>query len=124
MDIEMVGTYKYPSVHLNNKLDQSDYTDVFYNKGQRRLCMLKGVRFFGVGRTVSKTFYDTVVASAVLNAVVCWGSGCTERDRKRLNKLVKRDSSVLVCPLESIEEDVSQVVIHFRQLLSSRLWGP
>ena len=55
-------------------------------------------------RTLLRTFYDTVVASAILYAVVCWGSGSTERDRKRLNKLVRRASSVLDCPLETIEQ--------------------
>lgn len=45
-----------------------------------------------------------MVASAIFYAVVCWGCGSTERDRKRLNKLVRRASSVLDCPLETIEE--------------------
>ena len=36
--------------------------------------------------------------------MVCWGCGSSERDRKRLNKLVKRVGSVLDCPLDSIEE--------------------
>ncbi|KAI3375171.1 hypothetical protein L3Q82_021081 [Scortum barcoo] len=35
--------------------------------------------------------------------VVCWGGGCSERDKKRLNRLIKRASSVCGCPLDSIE---------------------
>ncbi|KAK3539680.1 hypothetical protein QTP70_011539 [Hemibagrus guttatus] len=34
----------------------------------------------------------------------CWVGGSTERDRKRLNKLVRRASSVLGCPLDLVEE--------------------
>lgn len=45
-----------------------------------------------------------MVASALLYAVVCWSSGSSERDRKRLNKLVRRAGSVLDCSLDSIEE--------------------
>lgn len=45
-----------------------------------------------------------MVASAILNAVVCWGYESMERDRKRLTKLVRRASSVLDCPLKTIEE--------------------
>lgn len=37
----------------------------------------------------------TVVASAILFAIICWGCGRTKRDRKRLNKLVKRATSDL-----------------------------
>ncbi|KAI3356779.1 hypothetical protein L3Q82_003318 [Scortum barcoo] len=50
-----------------------------------------------------RTFYETVVASVVSYAVVCWGGGCSERDKKRLNRLIKRASSVCGCPLDSIE---------------------
>ena len=46
----------------------------------------------------------TVVASVIFYAVVCWGCGSSERDRKRLNRLVRRAGSVLDCPLDSIEE--------------------
>lgn len=84
LDIEMVETYKYLGVHLNNKLDCSHlhrhYTRIFY-------------------------------------AVVCWGGGSTERDRKRLNKLVRRAASVLDCSLDSIE-DVSQADIYHGRPLS------
>ena len=96
--------YKYLGVHLNNKLDWTTNTDALYRKGQSRLHLLRRLRSFGVSRPLLRTFYDSVVASALLYAVVCWSCGSTERDRKRLNKLVRKASSVLGCPLESIEE--------------------
>ncbi|KAI3356912.1 hypothetical protein L3Q82_003559 [Scortum barcoo] len=52
----------------------------------------------------AEDFYETVVASVVSYAVVCWGGGCSERDKKRLNRLIKRASSVCGCPLDSIED--------------------
>ena len=51
-----------------------------------------------------KTFYDSVVASAILFAVVCWSSSITERDRKKLDKVIKKSTSVLGCPLDSVEK--------------------
>lgn len=45
-----------------------------------------------------------MVASVIFYAVVCWSCGSTERDRKRLNKLVRRAGSVLGCPPETIQE--------------------
>ncbi|KAI3352619.1 hypothetical protein L3Q82_005557 [Scortum barcoo] len=54
-----------------------------------------------------RTFYETVVASVVSYAVVCWGGGCSERDKKRLNRLIKRASSVCGCPLDSIEAQIA-----------------
>ncbi|TWW73509.1 hypothetical protein D4764_15G0009030 [Takifugu flavidus] len=40
----------------------------------------------------------------IFYAVVCWSCGSSERDRKRLNKLVRRAGSLLDCSLDSIEE--------------------
>lgn len=37
-------------------------------------------------------------------AIVCWGSGVTDRDRSKLARLVRRASSVQDCLLESIQE--------------------
>ena len=48
-------------------------------------------------------FYESVVASALLYAVVCLEGSSLDRDRRRLNKLVRRASSVLDCPLDSLE---------------------
>ena len=96
-------SYKFLGVHLNNKLDWTDNTHALYKKGQSRLHLLRRLRSFGVCRALLRTFYDSVVASAIFYAVVCWRGGSTDRDRKRLNKLIKRASSVLDCPLDSME---------------------
>ncbi|KAI3366392.1 hypothetical protein L3Q82_000452 [Scortum barcoo] len=81
LDIERVRTYKYLGVHLN-KLDWTDNTDSLYKRGQSRLYMLRRLGSFqwSVGE-----------------------GGCSERDKKRLNRLIKRASSVCGCPLDSIE---------------------
>ncbi|KAK3542872.1 hypothetical protein QTP70_006148 [Hemibagrus guttatus] len=104
LDIELVDKFKYLGVHLNNRLDWLDNTDALYKKGQSRLYLQRRLGSFGVSKTLLRTFYDTVVASAILCAIVCWVGGSTERDRKRLNKLVRRASSVLGCPLDLVEE--------------------
>ncbi|CAI5692356.1 unnamed protein product [Oreochromis niloticus] len=72
--------------------------------GPSRLHLLRRLRSFGVNRMLLRTFYDTVVASAIFCAVVCCSGGMAERDTGKLNKLVRRVSSVLDCPLKSIEQ--------------------
>ncbi|KAM9317524.1 uncharacterized protein KZ484_021968 [Pholidichthys leucotaenia] len=103
-DIEMVTSYKYLGVHLNNKLDWSHNTDALYKKGQCRLFLLRRLRSFGVQGVLLKTFYDMVVASAITFGVVCWDNGITAADRKRLNKLIKKARSVLGQRLDPVEE--------------------
>ena len=45
-DIEMVTSYKYLGVHMNNKLDWTDHTAAIYKQGQSRLHLLRKLRSF------------------------------------------------------------------------------
>lgn len=103
-NIEVVESFKYLGVHINNKLDWSHNTQALYKKSLSRLHLLRRLRSFGVSRPLLKTFYHSIVASALFYATVCWAPGSTERDKNKLNRLVKRASSVLGCPLDSVDE--------------------
>ncbi|KAI4900662.1 hypothetical protein NFI96_006187, partial [Prochilodus magdalenae] len=46
--VEVVGTYKYLGVHLDNKLDWSSNTSAVFRRGQSRLYFLRKLRSFGV----------------------------------------------------------------------------
>jgi len=91
LDIEIVKSYKY----LNNKLDWADHAHTLYKKGQSRLFLLRRLRSFAVQGALLKTFFDSVVASAIFYGVVFWSSSMAAADKKRLNKLLKKASSVL-----------------------------
>ncbi|XP_041860220.1 uncharacterized protein LOC121651828 [Melanotaenia boesemani] len=103
MDIDLVRSYKYLGVHLNDRLDWSDNTNALVKKGNSRLFLLKRLRSFGVQRPLLRTFYDSVVASAIFYGIVCWTSSIMDRDRRKMDRLVRRASSVLGCPLDSVE---------------------
>ncbi|KAI3366225.1 hypothetical protein L3Q82_010061, partial [Scortum barcoo] len=96
-------SYKYLGVHLNDSLDWSDNTNALVKKGNSRLFLLRRLRSFGVQGPLLRTFYDSVVASAIFYGIVCWASSITDRDRRRMDRLVRRASSVLGCPLDSVE---------------------
>ncbi|TWW76503.1 hypothetical protein D4764_13G0011650 [Takifugu flavidus] len=115
-DVEFVKTYKYLGVHLNNNLDWTHNTDTFDKKGNSRLFLLRRLRSFGVQGQLLRTFYDSVVGSAIFYGIVCWSSSI--RDRRRMDRLVRRTSSVLGCSLDSVE-----VVVNGRMMakLSSML---
>uniref|UniRef100_A0A3P9LKD5 Reverse transcriptase domain-containing protein n=1 Tax=Oryzias latipes TaxID=8090 RepID=A0A3P9LKD5_ORYLA len=96
-DSERVDSYKYLGVHLINKLDWSHNTEALYKKGQSRLYLLRRLRSFGVQGSLLKTFYDSVVASAIFYGAVCCCSGISAADRKRLEKLVKKPAPFWGC---------------------------
>ncbi|KAI3369733.1 hypothetical protein L3Q82_024401 [Scortum barcoo] len=64
-DIDTVKSYKYLGVHLNDSLDWSDNTNALVKKGNSRLFLLRRLRSFGVQGPLLRTFYDSVVASAI-----------------------------------------------------------
>ena len=106
-DVEVVQSYKYLGVQLDNKLDWTGNTDLLYKKGQSRLYFLRRLSSFGVCRTLLNMFYQSVVASTVLYAVVCWGGNIKEGDSRRLNRLIKKAGSVLGTTLNTVEEEAS-----------------
>lgn len=86
LDIDVVDTYKFLGVHLN------------------KFHLLGKLRYFGLCRTLLRTVYDTLKASATFYFVICPGGGSTERDRKQTDRLVKSATSVLTTPIDLIEE--------------------
>lgn len=99
----MVDSYKYLGVHINNKLDWTHNTDALYRKGQSSMFFLSRLRSFGVCSGLLKTFYQSMVASALFFAVVCWWGGVKTGEVNRLNKFVRKARSVVGLDLDSLE---------------------
>lgn len=77
---------------FRNKLDWSDNITELYKRDQSHLYLLRRLRSFGVQGLLLKSFYNSVVASAIFYAVGCW-CGAAEGEKKRLNKLICRIGS-------------------------------
>ena len=102
VNVEVVDTYKYLGVLLDNKLDWSANTDAIYKKGQSRLYFLRRLRSFNVCSKLLEMFYQSVVASVLFYAVVCWGGSTKKKDAGRLDRLVRKAGSVVGAELECI----------------------
>ena len=77
-------------------------TDALFRKGQSKLLFLRRLRSFST--RLLQMFYQSVVASVLFFAVVCWGGDTNTRDTGRLNKLVRKASSVVGVQLDNLEE--------------------
>lgn len=84
------------SVHHNNKLDWSDNKQALYETGQSRLLLLWKLGTFGILKTLSGSFHEFVVASAIFYNVFCCGKSITTVDMKNLNEMIWKD-----CTLDS-----------------------
>ena len=80
-DIEVVQTYKYLGVHLENRMDWSTHMDVAYRKGQIWLFFLWRLRSFDVCSKMLHMFYQSMVASPIFFFAVCWGGSIKGKDK-------------------------------------------
>ncbi|KAI3351070.1 hypothetical protein L3Q82_005637 [Scortum barcoo] len=72
-------------VQLDDKLDWTANTDALCRKGQSRLYFLRRLASFNICKKLLQIFYQSVVASALLYAVVCWGGSLKKKDAARLD---------------------------------------
>ncbi len=64
-------------------------------KGLSQLYFLRRLRSLNFSNRMFRMFYQSVVASTIFYAAVCWGEGIKARDANRLNKLIKKAGSVI-----------------------------
>ncbi|KAI3371529.1 hypothetical protein L3Q82_024120 [Scortum barcoo] len=110
--VEEVEDYKYLGVVIDNRLDWKSNTEAVYKKGMSRLYFLRKLRSFNVGSRMLEIFYQSVVASAIFFAAVCWGSSIRAGDNNRLDKIIKKAGSVLGLRLESFETVVERRMLN------------
>ncbi|TWW65104.1 hypothetical protein D4764_21G0000040 [Takifugu flavidus] len=70
-DVDVVKSYNYLGIGLNNKLDWTHNTEALVKKGSSRLFLFRRLRSFGVQGPLLRTFYDSVVGSAIFYGIVC-----------------------------------------------------
>ena len=109
-EIETVQTCKYLGVVLDDKLEWSANIEAVHRRGQSCLFFLRRLRSFNVCSDIMCMFYHTVIESALFSAVVCWGSCTTDKNCRRLDKLVKKASSVVGRRLDPLSADVEETV--------------
>lgn len=90
-------TYNSLGFHLNNELDWSDTTNALSKKGQSRRFLLRKPKSFEANGTLQQIPYDSVVSSVIYFWVVCKAGITSARDKKKLDRLVRRTSSILGC---------------------------
>ena len=100
-DIAVVQTYKF-LVHLDDKLNWSANAGALYKKGQSGLFFLRKLRSFDVCKEMLLMFYQSVMASVLFYAAVCWGGNMSKRDTGRLDRLVRKAGSVVGQNLDSL----------------------
>ena len=100
--MDIVEDYKYLKVHIDNKLARAKNTETLYRKGQSHLYFLRRLRSFNICMTMLRIFYESVVGSAILYAVACWGNRLRGDGCQQINKLFRKDSNIVGIECDSL----------------------
>lgn len=93
--VEIVPSYKYLGLTVDNKLDWTLNTDYIYKKSQSRLYFLQRLASFNICTKLIQMFYNSAVASVLFFAVASWGSSGSKRCKQGMNKLIKKAGYVV-----------------------------
>ena len=124
VDIEMVDTYKYLGVIIDSKLSWSSHIDKVFKKSQSRLFFLRKLKSFQVCNRMLNMFYDAIICSVLSFALVCWGGNATERDKNKLNKLIKKAGSCVGQKLDDIDTILSRALLKKALKIEKAEWHP
>lgn len=102
-EVEVVSTYKYLGLQLDNKLSWAANLEAVYRKGQCRMYFLRRLASFRVCPKLLYMYYQSTVSSILFYAIVCWGGSTRKRDVLRLDRLMRKAGSVVGLGLDSGE---------------------
>ncbi|XP_051807248.1 uncharacterized protein LOC127534909 [Acanthochromis polyacanthus] len=110
--VEVVHTCKYLGVQLDDKLDWTANSDALCRKGQSCMYFLRRLAPFNICKKPQQIFYQSEVASALMYAVVCWGSSLKKKHAARLDKLVRKVGSVVGTELDSLTSEAERQTLN------------
>ena len=96
-DVEMVQTYKYLGVVLDNKLCFEPHVDATSKKVQQRLFFLRKMRTFQVSSEMMTLFYRSFIESVLTFCIVAWFGNLNLTNKNRLGSLVKTAGKISGC---------------------------
>jgi len=97
------ATRSTPATDLTSAMKKiSGILRALTGQSQSRMYFLRRLRSFNICNKLLLMFYQSVVASILFYAVVCWGGNSKKRDASRLDRLVRRAGSVVGSELDSL----------------------
>ena len=103
-NVEIVSTYKYVGVILDNKLKFHEHVNKVYSKCQQRLYFLRKMKEFKVEKSIMSLFYSSVIDSILTFSLIVFFGSVRKYDSLKLNRIRKvsqRITGVLLCNLDA-----------------------
>ena len=93
-EVEIVNSYKYLGVTIDNKLDWHLHASLVHKKLNQRLFFLRKLYSFRIDNKIMSLFYHSIIESILLFCFCCWGGNCTGQDKDRFDFIIKKASKI------------------------------
>ena len=100
--IERVDCFKFLGTIISNDLTWENNTDAVVKKAQQRLFFLRQLKKFGLRREILVQFYRSAIESILTFSICVWFGGISQRQRGRLDRVVKTASKIVGSELTSL----------------------
>ena len=101
--VERVKEFKFLGVHITEDLTWAVQTERVVKKAQQRLYFLRKLKKAGMGPNVLRAFYRGTTESILTGCFTAWYGGCTDLNRKALQRVVKTAERISGCNLPPIQ---------------------
>ena len=100
--IERVDCFKFLGTIISSDLAWENNTDAVVKKAQQRLFFLHQLKKFGLRREILVQFYRSAIESILTFSTCVWFGGISQRQRSRLDRVVKTASKIVGSELLSL----------------------
>ena len=98
----IVNCFKFLGTIISSDLAWENNTDAVVKKAQQRLFFLRQLKKFGLRRKILVQFYRSAIESILTFSIYVWFGGISQRQRSRLDRVVKTVSKIVVSELTSL----------------------
>ena len=100
--IDTVDCFKFLGTTVSNTLGWDANVEVTVEKAQQRLFFLRQLKKFGLRRESLIQFYNSVVESVLTFSLCVWYGNTTQRQRDRLERVIRTAVKIIGCELPSL----------------------
>ncbi len=108
-------TYKYLGTVIDNNLNGRKNAERIYKKAIQRMYFVWKLKYVNVDTTIISLFYRSVVESVLSFCIVCWFSGCTQVEKRKLNRIItsaKRLGCNTYCLQDLYNSAITKNLVH------------
>ena len=103
-EVEVATEIKYLGIMIDNRLNWQAHFNSIYKKANQRMYFLRKLNAIDIDKGILKTFYTMAIQSVLTYGVACWGGNILQKEKNKINVLIKKASKICNFDLPHLDE--------------------